>query len=144
MRLLTLDANIFIAALKADEEYSEECINILRKIPGNFILAEPSIIFQEVCGTLARRINTDVAKRAENLLDSLLHPRLIIECDINLCKAAYPLCQEYDVYSIDALYLKTAIDMNAILVSLDERDFISKVKRKKPPIEVYHPSEFPY
>lgn len=144
MRILTLDANIFIAALKADEEYSEECINILQKIPGNFILAEPSIIYQEVCGTLARRINMDVAKRAESLLDSLLHPRLIMECDINLCKAAYTLCKEYGVYSIDALYLKTAIDMNAILVSLDDKDFISRVKEKKPPIEIYHPSEFPY
>lgn len=67
-----MDANIFIAALKADEEYGEECINILQKIPGSFILAEPSIIYQEVCGTLARRINMDVAKRAESLLDSLL------------------------------------------------------------------------
>jgi len=67
-----------------------------------------------------------------------------MECDINLCKAAYTLCQEYGVYSIDALYLKMAIDMNTILVSLDDKDFIDKVKRKKPPIEAYHPSEFPY
>ncbi len=144
MKILTLDANIFIAALKADEEYSDECVDILQKIPEKFILAEPSIIYQEVCGTLARRVNIDVAEKAERLLDSILHPKLILECDINLCKAAYPLCQEYGIYSIDALYLKTALDMNSILVSLDERDFINKVKGKKPPIEVYHPSEFPY
>ncbi|RLE87950.1 MAG: acyltransferase [Thermoprotei archaeon] len=30
------------------------------------------------------------------------------------------------------------------MVSLDKRDFIDRVKRKNPPIEVYHVSEFPY
>ena len=57
---------------------------------------------------------------------------------------AYSLCYKYNVYSIDALYLKVALDLGAILVSLDERDFIDRVKRRNPPIEVYHVSEFPY
>jgi len=68
-RILTLDANVFIAALKADEKYSDDCVNILRKLPGKFVLAEPSIIYQEVCGTLAKRVSIDVARRAEKFLD---------------------------------------------------------------------------
>ncbi len=48
------------------------------------------------------------------------------------------------IYSIAAPYLKVALDLRAILVSLDERDFIDRVKRKNPPIEAYHVSEFPY
>jgi len=143
-RILTLDANVFIAALKADEKYSKECADILRKLPGNFVLAEPSIVYQEVCGTLARRVSIDVARRAEKFLDSVLHPKLVFECDRSFCKAAYSLCYKYNVYSIDALYLKVALDLGAILVSLDERDFIDRVKRRNPPIEVYHVSEFPY
>jgi len=143
-RILTLDANVFVAALKADEKYSDECANILRRLPGKFVLAEPSIVYQEVCGTLARRVGIDVARRAEKFLDSVLHPKLVFKCDSNFCKAAYSLCHEYNIYSADALYLKVALDLRAILVSLDERDFIDRVKRRKPPIEVYLVSELPY
>jgi len=143
-RILTLDANVFIAALKADEKYSKECADILRKLPGKFVLAEPSIVYQEVCGTLARRAGMDVAHRAEKFLDSILHPKLVFECNRSFCRAAYPLCYKYDIYSVDALYLKVALDLGAILVSLDGQDFIDRVKRRNPPIEVYHVSEFPY
>jgi len=143
-RILTLDANVFIAALKADERYSKECADILRKLPGNFVLAEPSIVYQEVCGTLARRVGIDVARRAEKFLDSVLHPKLVFECDRSFCKAAYSLCHKYNVYSVDALYLNVALNLGAILISLDKRDFIDRVKRRNPPIEVYHVSEFPY
>jgi len=143
-RILTLDANVFVAALKADEKYSEECARILHKLPGKFILAEPSIVYQEVCGTLARRVSIDVARKAEKFLDLMLHPKLVFECDKNFCKVAYSLCYEYNIYSVDALYLKVALDLRAILVSLDRRDFVDRVKRKNPPIKVYHVSEFPY
>ena len=144
LRVLTLDANVFIAALKADEEYSGDCVEILQKLPGRFVLVEPSIVYQEVCGTLARRVGVDVARKAESFLDSVLHPKLVFECNRAFCKSAYALCCEYGIYSIDALYLKAALDANAILVSLDERDFVSRVKARNPPIEVYHVSEFPY
>lgn len=144
LRILTLDANVFIATLKADERYSEECATILRKVPGNFVLAEPNIIYQEVCRTLARRVGIDVARKAEKLLDLILHPKLVFECDRNFCKTAYSLCHEYSIYLVDVLYLKVALDLKSVLVSLDKRDFMDRVKRKNPPIEVYHVSEFPY
>jgi len=93
---------------------------------------------------LARKVGIDVARKAERFLDSILHPKLIFNCDLNFCKAAYALCHEYNVHSVDALYLKVALDVGAILVSLDERDFIGRIKRRNPPIETYHVSEFPY
>lgn len=105
-RILTLDANVFVAALKAGEKYSKKCTEILRKIPDRFILAEPSIVYQEVCGTLARRVGMDLARKAECYLDLMLHPKLVFECSSSFCKAAYALCSEYRVYSVDALYLK--------------------------------------
>lgn len=143
-RLLTLDANVFVAAIKADEPYSDACASILRKLRKGFILAEPSIVYQEVCGTLARKVGVDVAREAEKFLDSVLHPELVFECSSGFCKAAYALCHRYGIYAIDALYLKAALDAGATLVSLDGEDFIFKVKSKNPPIEVYHVSEFPY
>jgi hypothetical protein len=42
------------------------------------------------------------------------------------------------------MYLKVALDNNAILVSLDKEDFIDKLTSKKLNIETYHVSEFPY
>ena len=143
-RLLTLDANVFVAALKRDELYSNKCAEILGKIPRKFLLVEPSIVYQEVCGVLARRAGLDVARKAKKLLDDMILPRLLFDCDKRFCESAYYLCWEYRVYSIDALYLRVALDAGAVLVSLDKEDFIDRIKRKNPEIEVYHVSEFPY
>ena len=142
--ILVLDANVFIAALKKNEKYSEKCVDILSSIPGNFLLAEPSIIYQEVCGTLARRVGLAVADEAKAILDKIIEPSFLIECSKDFCISAYMLCYDYNIYSIDALYLKVALDMNGILVSLDKEDFIDRVKNKMPPIEVYHVTEFSY
>ncbi|MDI6690811.1 MAG: PIN domain-containing protein [Candidatus Bathyarchaeota archaeon] len=143
-RLLTLDSNVLIAALKKDEPYNEKCFQILSKVPDTFILTEPSIIYQEVCGTLARKTGKDIADQARKQLELMVHPALLINCDKTFCISAYPLCAEYNIYAIDALYLKVAIDNHAILVSLDKEDFIEKLKSKRLPIEAYHVTEFPY
>jgi predicted nucleic acid-binding protein len=142
-RLLTLDSNVLIAALKEDETHSEKCLRILSKVPDTFILTEPSIIYQEVCGALARKVGTKVAEQARKQLDLMIHPALLINCDKTFCTTAYPLCAEYDIYAMDAIYLKVAMDNHAILMSLDKEDFIEKLKTKKLPIEAYHVSDFP-
>jgi predicted nucleic acid-binding protein len=143
-RLLTLDANVLIAALKADEPYSEKCAEILSKVPNQFQLAEPSIIYQEVCGTLARKTSLDIANDAKKQMDIMINPKLLTNCDKNLCTSAFCLCLEYNIYTIDALYLQVALKNKAILVSLDKEDFIDRIKKKKLSIEVYSVSEFPH
>ena len=143
-RLLTLDANVFIASLKSDEPKSEECATIIAKIPDYFVLAEPSIIYQEVCGTLAGRIGLEVARTARKHLDLIIQPRLLTSCDKNLCTSAFSLCSEYKIYTIDALYLQVALNNRAILVSLDEEDFIDKLRETKVSLEAYTVSDFPY
>ncbi|MDI6642316.1 MAG: PIN domain-containing protein [Elusimicrobiota bacterium] len=105
-RLLTLDSNVLIAALKEDEPHSEKCLQILSKVPDTFILTEPSIIYHEVCGALARKAGTKVAEQARKQLDLIIHPALLINCDKAFCTNAYPLCAEY---------LKVALDNHAIL-----------------------------
>ena len=74
----------------------------------------------------------------------MIHPRLLINCDRNLCTSAFALCSEYSIYAIDALYLQVALTNRAILISLDQEDFIDKLKNKKLTIETYTVSEFPY
>ena len=143
-RVLTLDSNVFIAALKKDAPHSEECSEILAKVPDKFILSEPSIVYQEVCGTLARKVGADVAHRARKQLDLIIHPKLLTNCNRTFCISAYPLCFKYNIYSIGAMYLKVALENNATLVSLDKKDFIDKLASKKLNIETYHVSEFPH
>jgi len=143
-RLLTLDSNVLIAALKKDEPQSDRCAAILKKVPAQFLLTEPSIFYEEVCGTLARRVSLEVADEARRRLDRIVSFDRVVQCDKTFCLSAYPLCHEYELYAIDALYLKTALDCNAILVSLDERDFVKKVKSRPSSIEAFEPTDFPY
>jgi len=143
-RILTLDSNVLVAALKEDEFYSEKCSEIIGKVPDAFILWEPSIVYQEVCGTLARIVGADVDDEARKHLDLIIHPKLLADCNRSFCLSAYPLCSEFNIYAIDAMYLKVALDNHAVLVSLDKEDFIDRVNSKKPSIEACHVSEFPY
>jgi len=143
-RLITLDANVLVAALKEDEAHGGDCLNILRKVPDLFLPCEPSVVYQEVCGALSRRVGLEVAGLAKEELDRMIHPMLLVNCDRRFCVSAYPLCHEYGIYSIDALYLKVALDKGAVLASLDKEGFADRVRAKNPPIEAYHVSEFPY
>ncbi len=54
-------------------------------------------------------------------MDSMINPKLLINCDKNLCTSAFCLCSEYNIYSIDALYLQVALKNKAILVSLTKK-----------------------
>jgi len=143
-RLLTLDANVLIAAARQNERTSEKCAEILSKIPELFVLTEPSIIYQEVCGTLARKTGLEEANVARKYLDLIIQPKMLNVCDRNLCVSAFNLCSEYKIYAIDAVYLQVALANSAVLVSLDEEDFIDKLKDKDLPIEAYSVSDFPY
>ena len=143
-RMLTLDSNVLIAALKEDEPYSKRCYKILSAVPDDFVLSEPSIVYQEVCGTLARRVGANIADQGRKRLDLMVHPRLLNNCNKAFCLSAYPLCSTYGVDAIDAMYLKVALHRLAVLVSLDKEDFIDKVNSKSPNIEAYHVSDFPY
>ena len=142
---VTLDSNVLVAALKADEASHGRCAEVVRRVAEAFLLSEPSIIYQEVCGTLARRVGADVADAAKEALDNMIDPRLLVSCDRAFCTSAYRLCGEYGVYAIDALYLKVALDSSAILVSLDKEDFVDRLKKRaEPAVEAYHVSDFPY
>jgi len=130
--------------MKKDEPQSSECVDVIRKVPDEFQLSEPSIIYAEVCGTLARRVSASVASEARMQLDRIIDADFLAQCDKTFCLAAYTLCPEYNIYAMDALYLRAALDHNAILVSLDKGDFVDRVKAKSTDIEAYHPSQFPY
>ena len=142
-RSLTLDSNVLIAAVSKNERSSAKCAEILVKVPNLFLLAEPSIVYQEVCGTLARKVGLDEANTAKKYLDAIIQPRMLSPCDRDLCTSAFSLCAEYKIYAIDALYLQVALMNGSILVSLDKEDFVDRLKDKDLPIEAYTVDNFP-
>ena len=140
--LLTVDSNIIIAALRTTEPASSKCAKILAKASEHFMLVEPSIIYQEVCGTLARKIDLETANIAKEQLDLLIEQKRLINCDKKTCISAFRLCAEYEIYAIDALYLHVALSNYAVLVSLD-KEFIDKLTDGLP-IEAYTVDKYPY
>jgi hypothetical protein len=46
----------------------------------------------------------------------------------------------YGTYAMDSLYLETALKHHAVLVSLDETDFLLRIKHRVG-IEIYHPRD---
>ena len=142
--ILTLDSNVFVAAAKGDEPYHKDCLNLLKKVPDSFFLAEPSTIYQEVCGAVARRVGLKEAQVFSEQLDRFIPEELLFDCNKHFCLSSYPLCSQYKIYAMDALYLNVAINSGAHLVSLDSEDFVDRLKENKHNVEVYHVSEFPY
>ena len=134
--LLALDSNVLIAAIRTLEPDSEKCDKILAKASDQFILTEPSIIYQEVCGTIARKMNVRFANNAKEQLDLFIPPKRLVNCDRKTCVAAFKLCAEHKIYAVDALYLHVALLNHAILVSLDQ-EFIKGLNSDKLPIEAY-------
>src|SRR5208283_3927167 len=108
-RILTLDSNVFIASAKGDEPHRQKCLELLRKVPGSFFLAEPSIVYEEVCGTIARRVGATEARDFALQLDRFIRAELLFDCDRLFCLSSHSLCSEYRIYAIDALYLSAAI-----------------------------------
>lgn len=143
-RILTLDSNVFVGAVKKDEPHHSKCADILRRVPDSFVLAEPSVVYEEVCGTIARRVGVSEAESAVAELDRLISDRLLFDCDRNFCLSSYTLCSEFRIYAIDALFLRTAITSKSTLVSLDREDFIDRISDNKYGMEAYHADNFPY
>lgn len=131
-----------IAALKRDETQSDCCADLLRNVPDQFLLSELSIVY-EVCGTLARKLGKEAADEAQKQLQRMTTQTVSLSAIRHF--AFHPISRaEYDLYAIDALYFKTALNHSAILVSLDKRDFVDKLNSKPSAIETFHPSQFPY
>lgn len=125
--LLTIDSNVVISAYKRNEEFSEDCLTLLKQVPENFKLIEPAIALTEIGRALGRQFGHDKSKR---IVTDLCNMALIVDCDAQFCMNAGAKALDYGIYSADALYVETAIQYGTKLVSLDEEDFLSKLRRK--------------
>ena len=62
-------------------------------------------------------------------------------CEDHFCTSAGYTGALYGTYATDSLYLETALKHHAVLVSLDEDDFVLRIKGRVG-IEIYHPIDF--
>ncbi len=141
LKLLTLDSNVFISEAIGNEEYSNRCRDIISLVGSDFLLVEPAVLLAEIGNAIGRNIGiksgTKRVIEVENIVSSFA------DCDKEFCKKAGLTGAQYRIYSTDSLYLQTALDSYSTLISLDEDEFVLKLKDKNLPIEVYHPRDFP-
>jgi len=141
-KLLTLDSNVFISETKGNEKYSQVCSNIISRVGSDFLLVEPTVLLAEIGNAIGRNVGMKFgAIRVIEVEDMV---SWFTECDKDFCKKGGLTGAQYGVYSTDSLYLQTALDSYSTLVSLDEDDFVLRLKDKNLPIGIYHPRDFPY
>ncbi len=108
----------------------------------DFLLVEPTVMLAEIGNAVGRNINIKTGANRVTEVENIVS--WFTTCDKEFCKKAGITGAQHGIYSTDSLYLQTALDSYSILVSLDEDEYILKLKDKNLPIEVYHPREFPY
>jgi predicted nucleic acid-binding protein len=141
-KMLTLDSNIFISETKGNEEYSDVCSDIISRVGSDFLLAEPTVLLTEIGNAIGRNVGMKFGANRVIEVENMVSWFTV--CDKDFCKKAGITGAQYGVYSTDSLYLQTALDSYSALVSLDEDDFVLKLKDKNLPIEIYHARDFPY
>lgn len=141
MRPICIDANVFIASTKENEPYCSDCKRVIRALAeGKFYLVEPAICMSEVVLNIVKYIGMDAGKRMEHTLRQMVS--VWETCDERFCTNAAYTGALYKTYAADALYLETALKHGAILVTLDDADFLSRIKGHVN-VETYHPKDFP-
>jgi len=141
MRPICIDANVFIASIKGDEKYSSDSRRVIQAVAnGEFYLIEPAICLTEVIRNITKYLGMEAGKTMEINLRGMVS--FWETCDDYFCASAGYTGALYGTYALDSIYLETALKHNAVFVTLDDLDFLSKIKDRVG-IEVYHPKDFP-
>ncbi len=141
MKPICIDANVFIASTKGNEPYSSDCKRVIQVVAdGEFYLIEPTICLTEVIRNITKYLGMEAGKTQENNLRRMVS--IWEMCDDYFCTSAGYTGALYGTYATDSLYLETALKHHAVLVSLDENDFLLRIKGRVG-IETYHPKDFP-
>ena len=61
---VTLDSNVFIAAIKENEEFSKDCSEILNQVGTSFILYQPTLCITELYNAIGKMKGEPSAKKA--------------------------------------------------------------------------------
>jgi|GEM_PF-351165 len=134
---VTLDSNVLISAVKKNEEYSKECSEILSYVGTSFILYQPTVCITELYNGIGRTKGESAAKKALKDFYKMVY-HLEDYGSRAQCERVGKTALKYRIYSADAFYLQTSLDFKTMLVSLDEEDFIDRIKAKDAGYNVFH------
>ncbi|PWB56163.1 MAG: hypothetical protein C3F06_01335 [Candidatus Methanoperedenaceae archaeon] len=137
IKRVTLDSNVLISAVKENEEYSKDCIEILNFVGKSFILYQPTLSITELYNAIGKTKGEPQAKKALKDFYKMVY-HLEDYGSIDQCERVGKTALKYQIYSADAFYLQTSIDFKTMLISLDEKDFIDRIKTKDVDSNVYH------
>ena len=141
MKPICIDANVFIASTKGNEPYSSDCKRVIQVVAdGEFYLIEPTICLTEIIRNITKYLGLETGKNLENNLRQMVSIWEI--CDDHFCISAGYTGALYGTYAMDSIYLETALKHKAVFVSMDEKDFLLRIKGRVG-IEIYHPRDFP-
>ncbi len=89
----------------------------------SFVLYQPTLSITELYNAIGKTKGELAAKKALKDFYKMV-----------LGKSAL----KYRVYSADAFYLQTSLDFKTLLISLDEEDFIDRIKAKDAAFNIFH------
>jgi predicted nucleic acid-binding protein len=139
---VTLDSNVLISAVKENEEYSRECTEILSQVGTSFVLYQPTLSITELYNAIGKTKGEPAARKALKDFYKMVY-HLEDYGSSSQCERVGKTALKYRVYSADAFYLQTSIDFKTVLISLDEEDFIDRIKSKDDAYKVYHVRDIP-
>lgn len=125
---LTLDSSVFIAALREDEKYHRESLELLKNVKdGKYLAIEPFSVLVEIVAAIKRR--TGSRELALRVKKDILEIKTINFFDIDRisCEKACEIAAESGVRGMDAIVIQIALEQDAILVSLDT-EMLEKAK----------------
>lgn len=134
---VTLDSNVLISAVKENEEFSKVCSEILNLVGTSFILYQPTLCITELYNAIGKTKGESSAKKALREFYKMVY-HLEDYGSIPKCEKVGKIALKYRVYSADAFYLQTSLDFKTMLISLDVKDFIDRIKAKDSNYKVYH------
>lgn len=134
---VTLDSNVLISAVKENEKYSRECSEILSHVGTSFFLYQPTLSITELYNAIGKTKGEHTAKKALNKFYNMVYHFEDYGSRAQ-CEKVGKTALKYRIYSADAFYLQASLDFKAVLISLDEEDFIDRIKTMDADYEVFH------
>ena len=134
---VTLDSNVLISAVKENEKYSRECSEILSHVGTSFFLYQPTLSITELYNAIGKTKGEQTAKKALKKFYNMVYHFEDYGSRAQ-CERVGKTALKYRVYSADAFYLQASLDFKAVLISLDEEDFIDRIKSMDADYEVFH------
>lgn len=136
---ITIDASVFVAASKNNEEHYHSSRDFLHSIQNQkHTIVCPTLVLPECAAAISRP--TDNAKLAEELVTLIIHfPKLsLVPIDMSLAQSAAQIAQNNKLRGADSIYVSVAIFYNSLLITWDNE----MLERSKSIVTTMTPSDW--